>query len=77
MTLTDEQQIAVRRAIQPLDRIQRDAFLAALNSLFGERRSIGDGELYHMLRELQRIHFAYPMSGEPSWGQSSHARGDR
>jgi len=63
MTLTDDQLAAVRRAIEPLDRLQQDAFVAALNKLLANRRTVGDGELYAMLRDLQRIHVGvYPNS---------------
>jgi hypothetical protein len=61
MTLTEAQHVAVCRAINPLDRNQQDAFLAALEIMLAERTSVGDGELFRMLRELQRIHLAaYP-----------------
>jgi hypothetical protein len=35
MMLTDDQHAAIRRATTPMDRSQRDAFMAALNNLFG------------------------------------------
>jgi hypothetical protein len=47
----------------PLDQMQKETFLSALNSLFGDRNVVGDGELYRTLRELQRIHLkTYPNS---------------
>ena len=39
------------------EEIAQDAFIAALNKLLANRLTVGDGELYAMLRELQRIHF--------------------
>ena len=46
LKLTDSQQWQVIRATNPLDMLQRDAFLAAL--------------LFRTLRELQRQHFRPP-----------------
>jgi hypothetical protein len=37
-----------------LDRFVRSAFVAALGNLFSGRDSVGDGELFRALKELQR-----------------------
>jgi hypothetical protein len=60
LKLTDSQQWQVIRATNPLDMLQRDAFLAALLQQFADRTEIGDGELFRTLRELQRQHFRPP-----------------
>lgn len=60
LKLTDSQQWQVIRATNPLDMLQRDAFLAALLQQFAGRTEIGDGELFRTLRELQRQHFRPP-----------------
>jgi hypothetical protein len=62
MALTEKQMDAVYRAIHPLEPVQQEAFLAALNNLYAEQKTVGDGELYRTLRELQKIHMdgAYP-----------------
>ena len=52
---------AVQRAIQPLDPLTQHVFVAALNNVLGDRLTIGDGELFRMLREFQRKHIkTYP-----------------
>ena len=60
LKLTDSQQWQVIRATNPLDMLQRDAFLAALLQQFADRTEIGDGELFRTLRDLQREHFRPP-----------------
>jgi hypothetical protein len=50
LKLTDSQQWQVIRATNPLDMLQRDAFLAALLQQFAGRTQIGDGELFRTLR---------------------------
>jgi hypothetical protein len=60
LKLTDSQQWQVIRAANPLDMLQRDAFLAALLQQFAGRTEIGDGELFRTLRELQRQHLRPP-----------------
>jgi hypothetical protein len=44
MKLTDDQQTAIRRAIYPLQPMQRVAFRSALDRLLADREAIGDGE---------------------------------
>jgi hypothetical protein len=75
MTLTEDQQAAIYRAVLPLDRMRQEVFIAALTNLFGDRSTIGDGELYRMLRELQHAHMrTYPsatgMGAEPQRGKT-------
>jgi hypothetical protein len=75
MTLTDEQHNAIYRALRPLDRNQQNAFMAQLINLFGDRQSIGDGELYRCLRDLQRRHISmYP---ERTVGNEKFGKGNR
>jgi len=51
---------SVLNATNALDRLQKDAFLAALAHLLEGRNEIGDGELCRTLRDLQREHFRPP-----------------
>jgi hypothetical protein len=61
MLLTDKQNEAIARAIYPLDKLHQDAFIASLRILLADRQQIGDGELFRLLRELQKIHMeSYP-----------------
>ena len=57
--LTDRQQSAVLRTANPLERYQREAFMTALSLLLNNRSEIGDGELFRILRELQREHYDF------------------
>jgi hypothetical protein len=57
LLLTDAQQSAVLRATNPLDRLQRDEFIAQLLVAFAGREEIGDGELYRAVRQLQQTVF--------------------
>jgi hypothetical protein len=61
MTLTEDQQQAVQRAIYPLEQFQRDRFMAALEILFAGR--IGDGELFRMLRDLRSAFTTHDAAG--------------
>ena len=63
MEITERQQSAVLNATNALERLQKDAFLAALAHLLEGRNEIGDGELYRTLRDLQREHFRPPDLG--------------
>jgi hypothetical protein len=60
MQLTEPQSDAIARATAPLEPLQRQAFLTELLELIRGRVSVGDGELYRSLRELQRTHHVYP-----------------
>jgi hypothetical protein len=60
LALTEHQQSLVLNALRPLDRLQREALLSGLSHHFGDRSEIGDGELFRLLRDLQREHFKYP-----------------
>jgi hypothetical protein len=59
--LTEGQQSAVLRAANPLERYQREAFMTALSLLLNNRNEIGDGELFRLLRDLQREHYDFPV----------------
>jgi hypothetical protein len=50
----------ILRAATPLERYQREAFMTALALLLQGRKEIGDGELFRILRDLQREHFDFP-----------------
>ena len=80
LKLTDSHQWQVIRATNPLDMLQRDAFLAALLQQFAGRTEIGDGELFRTLRELQASTSGRPRrpssSQIPSDGRSLELRGD-
>ena len=66
--ISDRQQTAILRAANPLEGYQRDAFLAALSLLLKDRDDIGDGELFRILRELQKEHFDFPVLNANSRG---------
>jgi hypothetical protein len=69
LILTEHQQSLVLNAVRPLDRPQREALLDGLTHRIGDRSEIGDGELFRLLRDLQREHFQYPrMTGGPNHG---------
>jgi hypothetical protein len=72
MIFTDDQDAAVRRAVHPLDHMQREAFMYALSILLTDRATVGDGELYQMLRDLQRVHMIYPEVRGPARPRSYH-----
>ena len=59
--LTERQQSAVLSAADPLEVYQRDAFMTALTLLLKNGNEISDGELFRMLRELQREHYGFPL----------------
>ena len=59
--LTERQQSAVLSAADPLEVYQRDAFMTALTLLLKNGNEISDGELFRMLRELQREHYDFPL----------------
>ena len=62
LVLSDRQQKAVLDATFALDELQRHAFLGSLTLLLADRTEIGDGELFRILRELQRAHFHFPIA---------------
>jgi hypothetical protein len=64
LPLSEAQQIAVLNAARPLGPGQTDAFVADLVSLYAGKPSIGDGEVYRSLRQLQREYFRPPDTGE-------------
>jgi len=61
--LDDAQQIAVIDAMRPLGALERDAFLNALEHLLNGRTEVGPGELFKLLRSLQKEIFKYPKVG--------------
>ena len=62
LVLSDRQQKAVLDATFALDELQRHAFLGSLTLLLSDRTEIGDGELFRILRELQRAPFHFPIA---------------
>jgi hypothetical protein len=60
LRLTDAQLDAVLRAAQPLAPADRGAFLEALAQALAGYQEIGDGQLYVVIREVQRRHFDPP-----------------
>jgi hypothetical protein len=72
--LTDDQQSAVIRAANPLDRTQRDAFIAQLLVAFAGRDEVGDGELFRALRDLQRSVFEPPPRRDPPLPRRNHSQ---
>jgi hypothetical protein len=59
--LSENQQQAVLRAVQPLPPFQREAFYAAVAQFFRGRDDLVDGELFRALIALQREHLRYPI----------------
>jgi len=58
---------------RPLRPTERTAFMAALfQDLIMRRDEVGDGELGHTLRELQRKHFQPPSDQEISAAKHSY-----
>jgi hypothetical protein len=62
LALSDNQLDAVLRAAQPLPVGDRAAFLEALAQALVGYREIGDGQLYVVIREIQRRHFRPPLN---------------
>jgi hypothetical protein len=60
LVLSDRQQKMVLDATFALDSHERHAFMTALASLLTGRAEVGDGELFRLLRELQREHYQFP-----------------
>jgi hypothetical protein len=60
LALSDAQVDAVVRAAQPLAPADRGAFLEELGRVLAGYREIGDGQLYVVIREVQRRHFDAP-----------------
>jgi hypothetical protein len=59
--LTDEQYDALINALRPLQTVERQQLLGALNVMFEGRCDVGDGELGRALRTLQREYFRPPL----------------
>jgi hypothetical protein len=64
LALSDSQITAIWSASRPMQPQEREAFLGALGAVFQGRDSVGDGELYRAIRELQRTHFRAPVETE-------------
>jgi hypothetical protein len=62
-SLSEEQQRMVLETAQPLPRQLREAFYSAVAAYFRGRDDVGDGELYRVLRSLQRECLSYPDIG--------------
>jgi hypothetical protein len=60
--LTAEQQRTILNATTMLLHGPRQAFLHDLSEKLNGRQTIGDGELYRILKELQRLHWRPPQS---------------
>jgi hypothetical protein len=58
--LSAEQQTIVLNAIAPMQQAERNAFLLALTQLLAGRTTVGNGQLYRMIRDLQREFFKPP-----------------
>ena len=70
--LTCSQADAVSTALQPLPADVRDEFLRALAGAIDGRSDLGDGELWRLIRDLQR-QFWTPPPPERSWA-NAHTR---
>jgi hypothetical protein len=70
--LTCSQADAVYAALRPLPADVRDEFLQALASAIDGRSDIGDGELWRLVKDLQR-QFWTPPPPERSWA-NAHTR---
>jgi hypothetical protein len=81
MHLTDAQVTAIIHASRPLQAHEQTAFLTALAALLAWRNKIGDGQLWRVLRDLQREYFVPPPDAETGRLEVRHkgtaAPGDR
>jgi hypothetical protein len=62
LALTDTQVDAVIRAAAPLPVAERAAFLEELGRVLAGRHEVGDGQLFVILRDVQRKHFRPPLA---------------
>jgi hypothetical protein len=60
LVLTARQQTAIQDATASLPPLQRHALIASLKIWLRNRTDIGDGELFRVLRELQREQLLAP-----------------
>jgi hypothetical protein len=58
--LSQSQELDVIRATAPLNATQRAAFMRALEEQLRGRSFVGEGELFRLLKDLQRKTFKYP-----------------
>jgi hypothetical protein len=65
LALTDEQLSALLRASAPLDRDLREPFLLAVARALQGREPLGDGEVFRVIREVQRQFWHPPL--ETHW----------
>jgi hypothetical protein len=71
MVLTAAQMAAIATICRPLEPWQADALLADLAGLIGGG-SVGDGQLYRWLRELQAIFCDFPGDREAGYDRESY-----
>src|SRR5262249_50265133 len=62
LNLTDDQQSAVYRATQPLEPPDRAAFLRTLAERLANIDDPGDGQVFLLIRELQKSFFVPPLA---------------
>jgi hypothetical protein len=54
LSFSDEQLAAIRRAAEPLQPVDRTAFLEPIAAFFRGRQEIGSGDLHRAIADLQR-----------------------
>jgi hypothetical protein len=62
LRLTDTQLGMIMQAAKPLQPTDRDKFLQALAAELQGQPEPGDGQLYQLIRRLQRAHWDPPLS---------------
>jgi hypothetical protein len=65
LALSDAQMTALLHAAQPLDRDLREPFLRAVARALQGREPLGDGEVFRVIREVQREFWHPPV--ETHW----------
>jgi len=61
LALSDVAIAQVMSACRPLSNTDRSRFIELLAARLNGKRELGDGEVYRLVRELQREVFAYPV----------------
>jgi hypothetical protein len=73
IALSDSQLTTIMGLARPLQPHERARFLELVASRLNGRSEIGDGQLYRLLRDLQRECFRVPDFGRDNGGNKSRA----
>jgi hypothetical protein len=66
IALSDVSMSQLMQACRPLSSIDRARLLELFAARLNGRHEVGDGEIYRLLRELQREVMRYPTKSEPA-----------